>query len=92
MSGAESRQVVTDGTYRALLAQGSYLLDCEGAYESDVSLCVAVADGRVSGVTVRTDPPRPEVEECLRDAVSALSFEPNLGFDVTEVTFAGRGF
>jgi len=81
---------VTIDAHRAALAQGSYLLDCEGAYDAAVSICVAVRDGHVVGVTARAEPPQPEIERCLRRVVAALKLEPELGFDVTEVSFPGR--
>lgn len=90
MDAGDAGLRVSMGAYHDALAQGSYLLDCEGAYDLAVSLCVAVRGGRVVGVTARAEPPQPEVERCLRRVVAALELEAGDGFDVTEVTFAGR--
>lgn len=90
MDGADAGLAVTAGEYHSVLAQGSYLADCAGAYEADVSLCVAVREGRVVGVSARTEPPQPEIADCLRRVVASLTLEPNVGIDVTEVSFAGR--
>jgi hypothetical protein len=90
MSGADSAPRVTRDANLAALSQGTYLLECEGAYELTVTLCVAAHGDRVVGVSARTEPPQPDVEACLRRVVAALPLEPTLGLDVTEVSFAGR--
>lgn len=90
MDAGDAGLRVSTGAYYDALAQGSYLRDCEGAYDLALSLCVAVRGGRVVGVTARAEPPHPEIERCLRRVVAALEFEARDSLDVTEVTFAGR--
>jgi hypothetical protein len=73
---------------RALLADGRYLAHCGLGARSALTLCTAVEQGRVVGVSVTTDPASARVDACVRRAVAGLSFTPSAELEVFTTYFA----
>jgi hypothetical protein len=78
---------LTAGQYGQVLNRGSYLNGCGVPDSMQISICVAVQNGRAVGVTVGTNPRNPRVQGCVAGAVRRLSFPSNPKLDVTRTNF-----
>jgi hypothetical protein len=73
--------------YASILQDGRYLAGCSIPERAVVEICAAVQGGRAVGITVVTSPPSPQLNACVRRAVSRLGFPANPRLDVTHTRF-----
>jgi hypothetical protein len=73
---------------REQLADGSYFTHCALSARTALTLCTAVEQGRVVGVTVTTVPASSRVDACVRNAVAGLRFTASPEIDVFTTYFA----
>jgi hypothetical protein len=73
--------------YGAILNRGSYFKHCAVPDTIGIDICAAVINGRVAGVTVRTQPTAPSHADCVAAAVLQLAFPPNVRMDVARTQF-----
>lgn len=73
---------------RERLADGSYFTHCGLSARTALTLCTAVEQGRVVGVTVTTVPTSSRVNGCVRNAVAGLRFTASPEIDVFTTYFA----
>ena len=85
--GAASGPDLTVRELGAVLEDGKYLETCQVAQDVKVSVCAAVKNGQVLGVTIAMDPPDPELELCVAKEVRALQFPVNPKMDVVKTQF-----
>ncbi len=71
----------------AVLNNGSYLGECEVPSDAKVSICAAVKQGAVVGVTVAMSPSNPEVEVCVAKQVRGLQFPVHPKMDIVRTRF-----
>lgn len=65
---------VNAGPFAHILNRGSYFEHCGVPNEMGIDMCVAVVEGRATGVTVRTSPPSAEYAECVAESILRLTF------------------
>jgi hypothetical protein len=73
---------------RELLADGSYFAHCGLSSKSALTLCTAVEQGKVIGVTVTTEPASRRVNACVRSAVAGLRFTASSEIEIFTTYFA----
>jgi hypothetical protein len=78
---------LTPVAYGAVLSRGTYLAGCGVPSDMTVSICAAVQNGRVVGVTVTTNPSSAGIARCVAVAVRGLSFPSHPRLDVTNTRF-----
>ena len=71
----------------SIFGRGLYMAHCTVPLSTDIAICAAIREGRVTGVTVRTIPNDPQMTECIAAAVLELTFEPNPELVVTRTRF-----
>lgn len=60
---------------------------CRPAARTSIDVCVAVSNGRASGVTVHTKPSTPALGQCVARRVRGLSFPASGGTDLVRTQF-----
>jgi len=73
--------------YGAILNAGKYFKHCGVPDSTEVLICAAIHHGHAVGVSVRTRPVEPMLEECVAKAVLGLEFPANERMDVTRTMF-----
>lgn len=81
---------LTAGAFAAVLNKGTYLNACGVPPDHEVSVCVAVQNGRALGVTVTTKPSSVGLETCVDAAVRAIAFPSHPRMDVATTVFAAQ--
>lgn len=76
-----------DRAFSEVLVSGAYLNACGVPEETRISICTAIADGAVMGVTVATSPSDPEIEKCVAGNVRTLTFPAHPRLKVVRTSF-----
>lgn len=73
--------------YARMLEDFANYRSCDLNHEMDVSICVAVVNGRARGITVKTQPANARLATCIASAVSRLHYpkSPNMDLVRTEL-------
>jgi hypothetical protein len=71
----------------SVLNDGKFLQACDVPNDAKISVCAAVKQGQVIGVTVAMLPPNPELETCVAKEVRALSVPSNPKMDLVKTEF-----
>jgi eukaryotic-like serine/threonine-protein kinase len=71
----------------AVLNDGKFLQTCDVPSDVKVSVCAAVKQGQVVGVTVAMLPPNPELETCVAKEIRGLTFPSNPKMDIVKTEF-----
>jgi hypothetical protein len=71
----------------AVLNDGRFMDGCDVPNEAKVSVCAAVKNGQVLGVTIAMIPPNPELETCVAKQVRGLTFPSNPKLDIVRTDF-----
>lgn len=79
---------LTRDAFAAVLENGAYLRACAIPTNVSIEICAAVRGGNVVGVSVASEPHRPAVTACVRNAVSRLRFPQSPRLDITRTRFA----
>lgn len=86
-TGSGSKNKATAGQYDAVLNRGTYMKHCGVPDTTAISICAAVQDGKVVGVTVRVSPLDPRAADCVAASVRSLEFPTSTAMDVTRTVF-----
>lgn len=85
--GASSGPDLSARDLGAVLNNGQYLDACGVPNGARVSVCAAVKQGAVVGVTIGMDPADPEVEKCVAAEVRKLTFPVHPKMDIVKTQF-----
>lgn len=85
--GASSAPDLSAKDLGAVLNNGQYLDACGVANGAKVSVCAAVKQGAVVGVTIAMDPADPELEKCVAAEVRKLTFPAHPKMDIVKTQF-----
>jgi hypothetical protein len=87
VGGPRGQADLTAGQFGSILNRGTYFAHCGVPGDMGVSICAAVQNGRAVGVTIRTTPRNPKLEQCVAGGVRGLSFPSHPKLDVTRTQF-----
>ncbi len=90
VSAKSSAADVQPGAYAALLEDFDRYRGCDLDHEMDVSICVAVVNGRAKGVTVKTQPANARLAACISSAVQRTRFPKSPRMDLVRTELIVR--
>jgi hypothetical protein len=81
---------IPQSAYASVLEDFSNYGRCQLDYEMDVSICVAVLDGKARGVTVKTQPANARLASCVATAVERLRYPKSPRIDLVRTELIVR--
>jgi hypothetical protein len=87
LEAAPAAPDLTRDAFASVLENGAYLARCAIPSRTALEICAAIRDGKVVGVSVRSEPQSPAVNACVRRAVAGLRFARSPRLDVTRTRF-----
>jgi hypothetical protein len=70
------------------IGENDWAKPCRTKHRRTAHLCIAIRDGAVRGLTVRTSPPNLTLENCLREQAAKLVLQPEATLRVIRTTLS----
>lgn len=71
----------------AFIGENEWARPCRGKHHQTVQLCVAILDGAVRGLTLKSARPNLTLENCLREQAKKLVLAPDSSLRIVNTTF-----